>query len=260
MFKIFILILYLIIFIIWFSFWENKDNDCTYISTLKTTNIKDNSIKNNKEIDEKVYTQALKNLEKYCNADTDVLESRIFWNHLLDIAFRKIDAIEWLTYWTQTDEQWQSWRKYLNDIEKEYQTPPENIYNKFIEYWWKADANILWNTGTLYGKYILVCDEIKNIYDIITYSKTYNWIQLIPSIFYEKCINLANIRYNNELNLVEQIMFQNHYNIVNKTLFKTFNQIYWKEFIDLFDKFMIALWNYEYMVRRFIKVTDANTY
>jgi len=51
----------------------------------------------------------------------------------MDVAFRKLDAIKSLSYGIDLDEKGKNWRDYLNNIEKDYQTPPKNIYNKFIE-------------------------------------------------------------------------------------------------------------------------------
>lgn len=256
MIKKIIIILLFFTFFLWFSFWA--DGDCWRITALEKENIKNEAIKNSNVIDKKLYEQALINLKKYCNKDTEVLETNIFVNHLMDLAFRKIDAIEGLSYGLELDEKGKAWRDYLNKIEKEYQTPPKNIYNKFIEYWWKPDINMWANPNTLHWKYKLACADIHNMYDIVSSKKTYDWVRLDKNSFYRTCIISTNIRYQEEVDLVEQIMFQNYYKIVNETLFKWFNQIYWKEFIDLYDKFIIALWNYEYLVRRFMKVTDAN--
>lgn len=263
MIKKILLIVSIVLFFVWFSFWAEKENDCNNISYFK--NLENNSdflsmLEKNKIIDLNVYDQALINLQKYCKKNTDVLLSNIFANHLMDIAFRKLDAIEGLTYWITPDEQWKIWRDYINNVEKKYQTLPENIYNNFIKIWWTPEENIKSNTKTLYGKYLQTCEEIKNMYEFIYSSLTYNKVPITPKLFYYKCRELVKKRYNDEANLVEQIMFQNYYHIVNETLFKSFNQIYWKEFKDLYDKFMIALWDYEYMVKRFIKVTDANTW
>ncbi len=239
-----------------FSFWIS--NDCLQISTLEKENIKNKAIEGKNIINEKIYDKALINLKKYCNGNTDILETNIFINHVMDVWLRKIDAIEGLAYGVELDEKGKAWRDYLNDIEKEYQTPPKNIYNKFVEYWWKPTDNI-WNNNTkLYSKYKILCKDINNMYRIITSTSTYNWIDKISQSFYSQCEGITDKRYNDEVDLVEQIMFQNYYKIVNETLFKWFNQIYWKEFIDLYDKFIIALWNFEYLVRRFMKVTDAN--
>ena len=255
---------FVMFFMIWLSFWidnQTKTNDCWYISSLRTEKIRNQALFWNKIIDKEVYNQALANLWKYCNNEANVLDTDIFVNHLMDVAFRKLDAIKGLSYGIDPDEQGKAWRDYLNNIEKDYQTPPKNIYDKFIEFRWTPEQNTWANMKTLCGKYKQVCKEVRNMYQTVTYSKTYSNISMfmIPSIFLLNCDKLADLRYNNEANIVEQIMFQNYYKIVNDTLFKSFNQIYWKEFWDLYDKFMIALWNYEYMVRRFIKVTDANT-
>ena len=258
-------IIFIIFFNIWFSFWifssteDQKKGDCKNISTFEKNSIKQLVLSWNKIIDEKVYNQALINLKKHCDRQTNVLETNIFTNHLMDVAFRKLDAIKGLSYGIKPDNQWKAWREYLNDIENIYQTPPKNIYYKFIEFRWTPKKNTWANMKTLYGKYKQVCEEIYQKYQILTNKYTYDNKKITPKIFLSNCNKITELRYNNEANLVEQIMFQNYYKIVNDTLFKGFNQIYWKEFWDLYDKFMVALWNYEYMVRRFIKVTDANT-
>lgn len=244
-----------VIMFIWFSFW---DQDCWYINSIKNDSIKEKALQNAKIIKEEIYNQALINLEKYCNKDNSVPQTKIFVNHLMDVAFRNLDAIEGLTYWIAPDEQWKIWRDYINGIEKEYTTPPWQIYNRFEQERWTPIQNIVANNETLYWKYMQVCEDIKNMYEYITYSKTFEWNQKTPSLFYTECMDKARERYNKEKKLVKKIMSQNYNNIKSKTLFKVFNQFLSKVFQDLNDAFMVTLWNYENMVSRFVKVTDAN--
>lgn len=256
-----LLILSFMVTLIWFSFWANNDNDCSNISVFGNNNIENKSLSGNKMITREVYNQALIHLKQYCNwGNKNSLETNIFSNQLLNIAFRRIDGVKGLGYGVASDEQGKTWRSYLNGIEKEYNTLPDQIYKTFEKSWGTAEQNTWANTKTLYGKYKLVCKEIKSIYEILTSHNTYIWIQITPSIFYTKCMALADKRYRDETRLVKQVMFQNNSHRLNDTLFKAFNQTYWKQLWDLYDKFMVNLWNYDYAVRRFIKVTDANTY
>lgn len=258
MFKKTIILLLFVLNFTFFSFAKINNNDCKKIETLEK--MKHNIFNNNFFfiLEEKNYDRAIINLKKYCDWNNETLESSIFINHLLDIQFRQIDWIKWVEYGIELDKQWKARRDFLNNIQKKYNTNPSNIYKNFIKYRGEPDKNISINLDTLYWKYLASCKDLYTIYNYVTFEDTYNWIELSQELFSKKCKWIIKLKYQKEVQLVEKLIFQNYYNIVNKTLFKWFNQIYWKEIWNLYDKFIISLWNFEYMVIRFIKVTDAN--
>lgn len=252
--KIFLIIMS--IFIIWISFAQNKkitEKDCNndilkYLDNLWN---KLNNLPNLKIIKKEDYQVAIKNLKKYCNNDWEVLQSPYFINHLLDVWFRKLDAIDPLEYWITFDQEGIKWREYLNWITEK--TKPDDISKNFTEIWGRK--NWTW----LYSKYISTCKDLKYIDSYIVSQN--NWYTITNNL-HNKCINLANQRYQEEANLVSSLMIRSFYKRIDTKLYESFFQKNNKSFADklmkLYDKFTIALWDFQYLVLRFVKVVDAN--
>lgn len=251
--KIFIFLLIILSLDTVFAAWK----DCEIIETLEKNWKTIFSEWEYKIIDKDVYEKSLNNLKRYCDGDKSVLETNVFINQLLDIAFRKLDWIKWISYWIKFDEKAIERREYLNWIQKEYETPPGAIHDKFMQIWWEANDNTKANNNTLYGKYMLACKELKNIFPIIKHSHGFDWSQLTVNSFEIQCNDLVKQRYAKELEMVKKISFQNYNHIVNNTLYKALNQTLWKKLWDLYDKIMQNVWIYEHIVRRYMHVTNA---
>jgi len=242
----------------WFKI---KDGDCSQASINYFNRIR-RITENNKIVTKDVYNKAIENLKKYCNLERNVPQTPLFLNQLLDVAFRKIDAIKWLTYWLVPDPLWEQWRKYLNIISEKNDEDPKNIIAKFKKFWWSPGQNIEANNKTLYWKYLLACDEIGNICNYLNVNDNNT---IIHSIFMNTCKQMVRKRYLEELTLIQKLTFINFYTNIDKKLFKSFlKHTNWGEsFSDklmrLYDKFTVALWNFQYLVLRFVKVLDANT-
>ena len=265
----------IIAFILWFCLinqsygqWDIKVKqwDCLnikYFNRLANT-LLDKQLSNNKIVTLDVYKKAIQNLKKYCNLEKWVPETPSFINQLVDVAFRKIDAIKWMTYWLTPDPLWQWRRDYLNTVSKENNEKPQNIIKKFKQLRWTADKNTKANNTTLYWKYLLVCNEVWNVYQYLLTNSDKN-TNLISDIFMDTCQQMVKERYMREVTLVQKITFISFYTDVNKKLFESFSKhTEWqKSFSDklmkLYDKFTVALWNFQYLVLRFVKVLDANT-
>ncbi len=217
-----------------------------------------------KIINKKVYSQAIENLKKYCNLEKWVPETPSFINQLVDVAFRKIDAIKWLMYWLNPDPLWEKRRNYLNKVSKNNNADPENIIKNFEKIRWNAEENIKANNTTLYWKYLSVCNEVWNIYQYLLTKSDKN-TNLINKIFINTCHQMVKERYMREANLIQKITFINFYTDINNKLFEGFSKhTEWQtsfsdKLMKLYDKFTIALWNFQYLVLRFVKVLDANT-
>ncbi len=223
-----------------------------------------NNTSNQKVVTKNVYKKAIENLKKYCNLEKWVPQTSSFINQLTDVAFRKIDAIKWMTYWLTPDPKWLKWRNYLNIISKNNNEKPQNIIKIFKELRWTAKQNMKANDNTLYWKYLLTCNEIWNIYQYLLTKNDKN-TNLINQIFMDTCQQMAKERYMREWTLVQKITFINFYTDINKKLFENFSKhTEWQtsfsdKLMKLYDKFTVALWNFQYLVLRFVKVLDANT-
>ena len=260
---------YLFVFLLIFFFisssfsYELKDSNCKNLKSLELIGQNNNYLSATKILNKEIYDTALKNLKKYCNGDTiDVLPSDIFVNHLIDVGFRVLDGFWWkYSYWLPPDELAKQRRNYLNGIMKEYETPPQEIKDKFEEIWGQPQENYKANENNLLGRYLLYCIELVPIYNLIVpnTNKEQSSKYAMISLYYNACKNLAIQRYVKESYLVNRIMFMNTYHHINKVLYKWFIQEFNVKWAKLYDKFLVLLWNYEYVVRRFIHATDVQT-
>ena len=237
---------------------ERSDGDCKNIAYYENLIWKisfDKNIILNKE----VYVKSLENLKKYCDNQDNVLQTPIFYNHLLDVSFRKIDAIKWAMYWIKPDELWLQWREFLNNVEEKALTDPKKISETFKKIWWSPQDNINSNPNTLYGRYKLACDELLNISDKVITSKSTDdkTSQMINSYLSVQCYNLAKKKYEQAVKVATKVSIQNFYNRTNNKLFKKLNEEFTEKVSRLFDKMMVLLWDFEYVVRRYIHATDV---
>ena len=262
----------LVLFIIWiyfllwgFSQWNFKITgwDCNNWFFLFLKKFSNNyNFSNNKIITKAVFNRSKENLQKYCNLESWVPTSTYFLEQLLNTAFRKIDAIKWLTYSIEPDPLWEERRQYLNNIYQQNKIPSNQIISKFIKYWGTADDNVEANNHTLYWKYLLACQEIEKIYPNIS---IINNKSIINTNFNKFCKQIAKNRYLKELDLIQKTSFINFYTNLNNELFDNFTKhTEWKssfsdKLLKLYDKFTVSLWDFQYLVLRFVKVLDANT-
>ena len=146
--------------------WNCKKSNIEYFENL----LEDGSIFQWKQILTKdVYEVALKNLQMYCDGNTDkVLNTPIFANHLVDIMFRKLDGFNDVdySYWVKVDETAKQRREILKENGKEFNTDPKKLVDAFKKTWWPPKDSI-WNRWTLYSKYVLVCKELEKLGNII---------------------------------------------------------------------------------------------
>ena len=269
----------IIAFIIW-SFLINRSYgqegfkvhqwDCTTGSIAYFTNLQKFLTKWNIIVTKDVYKKAIENLTQYCNLEKWVPETPSFINQLTDVAFRKIDAIKWMAYWfkkEQLDQKWLEWRKELNLFfnPKNKNKDPKVIINDFKKYRWTAKQNMKANNNTLYWKYLLACNEMSSMYRFLLPADMNNDDNYLKDLFLDTCQQMAKERYMREWTLVQKITFINFYTDVNKKLFESFSKhTKWQtsfsdKLMKLYDKFTVSLWDFQYLVLRFVKVLDANT-
>ena len=254
--KIFLFIFLITYFQVSYAWYVADCNNIPYYEKLESKL----NFSNFKIVNKNVYHIAFMNLKKYCDDNSsNVLSSPIFFNHIIDISFRKIDAIKWAGYWVNFDSKWLAWRNYLNEVAKDYDTDPRKIAKKFKEFWWNGEQNLKANNDTLYWKYLLACNEALSIADKTTTSSTKddNYYPVTSDYFINACKTLAKKRYEKEVRLVTKFVSLNMYHHISKTLHKWFNEIFWKQNAKLLDKFMEINGNFEYVLRRFIHATDV---
>jgi len=214
--------------------------DCQRLSTIKKLIPND-----------KLYQQAYSNLQKYCNWDKKVLNSSYYINHYLDVNFRYLDWFE-----ENSDPQAKERRNYLNQIaEVNYKNiDKKQLLEKYSKYRWISRSS--WS---LYRKYIRICNNLYSINSIIEPNNLENNKSNIISSYFNKCYQLANKRKLQETILVQTILYKIHYQTIQQKLFRLVNQDFLKKRDNLYNKFVISLWDFLYLVRRFIKSYNANT-
>ena len=239
-------------------------NDCKIKSEIeKKTKIEiwDNSIasklpEDTADNNQEIVTIALNNLEKVCKWKNLnwVLNSKSFINQLINTYFRYLDAIQikW-SYLTNYDPDWLAWREIINSfVEKTNQDNPSSDWIDKL----KEKYYVYWTTDKkLYSKYTKFCKKLPEINRTI-----HAWTdQNIPDSLMDECLVLAENRLAEETLLVNHLIKLNYYKSLKNKLFEMFNNKFAKQWDDLYNEFVISLWNFEYLVTKFIKVTNANT-
>ncbi len=196
----------------------------------------------------------------------EFLDSPLIANQLIDIWFRKIDAIN---YFTSPDPLWQQRRKFIEKQKRNHYLHPLTVHEKFIKWWFGDTYNlqqfqiekpdqIVWNNNIIAWKYYQVCHEV---YDIILPAiKTYNSLSPV-NLWQTQCKLLARKRIIAEINFVSNIIIRN----IEQTIADITEAYIYAWFMEtrmsrLVDKFMIMLWKFELIVKRYNKRTKQCGY
>ena len=198
---------------------------------------------------DKLHLQALTNLKKFCNKDNSVLQSSYYINHYLDVAFRYLDGFE-----QESDPQAKQRRILLNTIAK---SDYKNIKPSVLTWMYNK---IRWiSPWSLYQKYINTCNHLTWLNSLLETNSTNNNRVNIIWTYLQKCYQLANTRKIQETKLTQILLYKIHYRTLQSKLFKLLNQDFVKKRDNLYNQFVISLWDFMFLVRRFIKSTNANT-
>lgn len=134
---------------------------------------KKNLLLQNSILDEDAMKTALEHLKNYCDGKNEWLESPYIFDQLIDISFRKIDALENanLRYGLKEDSKWSEWTKKIKEFtDPENNTVPEQVVQQFTTFWPSAEAWDIpytpWNNCYLekydqlsvYGRYRAACE------------------------------------------------------------------------------------------------------
>ena len=198
---------------------------------------------------DKLHLQALTNLKKFCYGNNNVLESPYYINQYLDVSFRYLDWFK-----PNSDPQAKQRRNFLNNIaRKDYTNIDEKkIIEKYQKYW-------IEKKWSLFNKYLNICKQIPALNKTIEEEAT-KWNKANIIGYYEaQCQRLAYLRQLQETLLAQTILYKIHYQTIQSKLFKIVNQDFLKKRDNLYNQFVISLWDFMFLVRRFIKSTDANT-
>ena len=196
-----------------------------------------------------IVQNAISNLVRYCDRDKKVLQTPFFLNHLVDQYFRYLDWIETENYYWPLYKQSKQRRIFLNKIaENNFRgINPKDINNKF----WQQYIPIWLN-------YYKFCNSLLWINNIIESKNASILDKNFVGKYVNKCKLLANDNLAQETYLLHQILLKSYYSSFDVNSFKYF-KAYASQLNELYNIFTIALWDFYYLVNRFIKVTDANT-
>ena len=142
-------------------------------------------------------------------------------------------------------------RKFLNQVAQNNftNTTPEEIKQKYYDIFLKKIA----------GLYFYICYTIPEIKNWLSNkdSKNTNTVNTLDT---DKkiCFKLAENRLQQESLLINWIIYKTIYNSYQNQLFTHFKAFASKR-DKLYNLFVIALGDFEYLVNRFIRVTNANT-
>ncbi len=253
MIRLFYLIfIFVLIFFVKISFAKNQvvspsataEGDCVIFSTnQKSENpfqVCDN-IKNLKVLNASGCRLAFQSLKDFCEDKSDYLwpESSYIFDHLLDVWFRKLDALDDLVRWS-VDNDWQTRRIYVNKwVENIKWVRPQQIVDVF-NYYWNP------NNWILFKKYLYVCDDIEKIISkLITVNYFNNWkstFSFDKDFLKRLCIQQVYSRYYKEeafirLLLIKKgnLMLENEW---KNYVIKQFVQQDWQRLVEKFSKFV----------------------
>ena len=197
----------------------------------------------------KIVNIALTYLKRYCNYDPNVLQTPYFLNHLLDVYFRFLDWIKTNYYSEPLFPKSVSYREKLNSIAKSnFRWIDPNKIDELYKYF-------VWEISPLYFEF---CSKYSSLQNFIEKGdSTSNFITTIWK-YTKVCNNISHNRINKEIIFLTSIKYKIYYSNYQNDLFKKFKD-YASKLDNLHNIFTIALWDFYYLVNRFMKVTNANT-
>lgn len=174
-------------------------------------------------------------------------ESPYWYDHLVDVGLRKLDA-ESLYPWMSWDLQWSEWRDFVKDTEA--MKTPELFQKKYIKYWAQSwtylfssyagknytDSlrNILsWASQfNLHDKYINHCFLAMIMY----YTLVPNHIDIVADWYYGRCLSMVKSRIRQETSLAIMISEYNAASLLVDGLTSYTKQFVQSRLMKLFDK------------------------
>lgn len=220
--------------------WVFASNDCSMVKTNLRWHESEKKIWFGNLYPDAAFNQALMNLKAYCcesNAfalDTeevcskdrdyfvdDYPESDYLYDHLIDIALRRLDASSDM-YWLDPDPKGLEWRNYISKkigessdpwfalaMEKKYKEYWQMTTNEYTPYVWswtnKMSAQEIFELSTqypnanLYQRYIETCGIAAQVYMAYAENTPVNSKAIIKSSGYGYCKDMVNQRISDEI-------------------------------------------------------------
>lgn len=228
--------IYIILFV-WFSFISSFVNagDCGFVDSIQQ---KDAIPKYMIVFPQDVFSRAIENLRAYCcekHSDElsvcksagfvkDYPKSEFLFDHLLDIAFRRLD---WTTgnyvYNLNSDLMWESWRTFINKVSLsitwDMSAKISEEYNKYWKlkyYEYNYDFFLDYNNLekiSLSDKYYLTCDVLKDMIN-----NNFGWvISQVSDENVKLCRNLAYNRISRESLLFRNVLVSSSSQLLKST-------------------------------------------
>jgi len=233
-------------------------NDCTIVDGIgieSTANAYGKTYIN--VLPAEAFKQALINMKAYCCTKPDLLtctqsekdnaskfypKSEIFFDHLLDIAMRRLDGDKKLAYGLDPDPTALERRTKITEIANSANGTPANtiegIYTGYRTIHTYPIDTVINNynknvaTISLGDKYNTICELVKKIYEeTVTSDRTIIW-----SSFINGCKNLVRERVKRETGYVKILMVQKSNQLLDET-----TKAYTKKYF--IQEKMMALWN-----------------
>lgn len=247
-----------LIFVVFFSAFSFAKDDCESISVVASWSLFENFLPaNDLEI-------ARDHLRSYCctnRADLSALiwkcdnlvfgaESPYWYDHLIDVGLRKLDA-ESMYPNMEPDPQWKIWREFVKNTEQ-IKTP--KIFQKYYLKYWMLSWTYLFsryessNYATtlrniineskwfnLHDKYINYCFMSMMMY--------YQWLNLrnidiVNDWYYGRCLSMVKARIRQETSLAIMISQYNAATLLVDGLTSYTKQFVQDRLMKLFDKFV----------------------
>jgi len=208
-------------------------------------------------IDEQIVNVAKSNLESFCEcvlnnawcSYTRWPMTPYFFEHLIDVSFRKIDGISNLSYvWVDSD--WQKRREFLEKkiVEEIWKVSPQQLQDEFQKYWNFED----YEKWILTKKYNDVCKDIEKIYNSfrnVSYGKLSVWTNIAKEV----CNIVKKDRFVKEYNLIKSFMIYKWAELVEaKYRYYLIDQFLKRDFNRLFEIYTQMLGYFRMVVQQVI--------
>lgn len=195
---------------------------------------------------------AFTHLKNSCDNKVWWAESRLLFDHLLDIWFRKLDAYEdaTLRYNQEADKKWQERQDKIKEFtDTKKTTTPEDIINTFVDFWGdnpqsKPTLNAItcevenYDTLNLYKRYLATCEAARCI---AIKKASFVWDDAFQSSAWlvqtNMCATIATNRRNTELAFVRQLTVRAGGRIVESSFTSYTNTYFKSRWSDLYESF-----------------------
>lgn len=257
-------VLLLVVFVISFSFSLADavfPYDCQLWPESLTERIKA-LIWTNEILDEEAVDMALNNLDIYCRTRNykipflwwwqNVPESPYFYDHLADVAFRKLFWDDQTAYWLKLDEKWQKRREQVRKLSED---PNWTSSQRFLEAY--ATSRQPGTTKWLEYKYKSICNEIYNVrLEFMT-----NYDKDKQSQFITLCNYKTNDIIRKEMTYLKTVMMWRSIKYMKDNINNYASKYFVKTRMDkMIEKFSVLQWYFSVVTQKVSEWTENCNY